>query len=349
MAAKGESLTRREQGCQPDLFAPGDMATPPQPTPARRLPPRPATPPDEVAALAARLPAGIRLGTSSWSFPGWSGIVYAHSASQQTLAREGLAAYAAHPLLRTVGIDRSYYAPLAEQTFAAYAEVVPQGFRFLAKAAERLTLARFPAHARWGAEAGQYNRLYLDAAWATDAVIGPMLAGLGDSAGPLVFQFPPQDVAAQGGVGGFVERLHGFLAALPAGCLYAVEVRNRDLFCDDYLAVLADTGAVHCVNQHPTMPSPGAQAARLPARAPALVVRWMLGDGMRYEQARNRFAPFDRLVEPAPRVRGEIAGLLAEAAANGTQAWVSINNKAEGCAPLSAVELARETCVRLEG
>ena len=338
-------MTVNDESYQPDLF--GQDEAPATPPPGRSAAPQPAPAPDDVTGLAARLPTGIRLGTSSWSFPGWAGIVYAHPASQQTLARAGLAAYAAHPLLRTVGIDRSYYAPLTEQTFAGYAAAVPDGFRFLAKAAERLTLARFPAHARYGAEAGERNRLYLDAAFATDAVVGPMLAGLGDRAGPLVFQFPPQDLAAQGGPGGFVERLHAFLAALPRGGLYAVEVRNRELFSDDYLAALADTGAVHCVNQHPTMPPPAAQAARMPAGAPALVVRWMLGDGMRYEQARERFAPFDRLAEPAPRVRGEIAGLLAGAAERGVDAWVSINNKAEGCAPLSAVELARETCARL--
>lgn len=62
-----------------------------------------------VRTVAAALPAAIRLGTSSWSFPGWTGLVYAPSArtgrphAEATLAKAGLPAYAAHPLLRTEG------------------------------------------------------------------------------------------------------------------------------------------------------------------------------------------------------------------------------------------------------
>ena len=120
---------------------------------------------------------------------------------------------------------------------------------------------------------------------------GPLMAGLGPLAGPLVFQFPPQDIAAQGGVGGFARRLHAFLAALPDGLQYAVEIRNRALFPADYLAALADTGVVHCVNQHPSMPPPAEQAHRVREQGGPPVLRWMLGDGMRYETARERFAP----------------------------------------------------------
>lgn len=70
----------------------------------------------------------MRLGTSSWSFPGWAGIVYDHSVSTATLARRGLAAYARHPLLRTVGVDRTYYGPITAEDFAAYAAAVPDEF-----------------------------------------------------------------------------------------------------------------------------------------------------------------------------------------------------------------------------
>ena len=66
----------------------------------------------DAAAIAARLPKTVRFGTSSWSFPGWAGIVYPRRASASELAREGLLEYARHPLLTTVGIDRGFYAPI---------------------------------------------------------------------------------------------------------------------------------------------------------------------------------------------------------------------------------------------
>jgi hypothetical protein len=56
----------------------------------------------EIAALAGAVPDGIHLGTSSWAFTGWTGIVYDRPAPENLLAREGLTAYARHPLLRAV-------------------------------------------------------------------------------------------------------------------------------------------------------------------------------------------------------------------------------------------------------
>ena len=93
---------------------------------------------DDIRALGAALPARIHLGTSSWSFPGWTGLVYAprngKPATEQVLARHGLAAYARHPLFRTVSLDRTFYAPLTVDEFAHYAAQVPDGFRFVVKA-----------------------------------------------------------------------------------------------------------------------------------------------------------------------------------------------------------------------
>ena len=330
---------------QPDLF--GAAMPPRQPRQGSQpLPVAAATAGAGFLALAARLPPGLRIGTSSWSFPGWAGIVYERAHPVRTLAREGLAAYARHPLLRTVGIDRSYYGVLDARTYASYAAMVPADFRFLVKAPEQLTLARFPTHLRYGADAGRHNALFLDAVWAADAVVAPMVDGLGARAGPLVFQFPLQDVAATGGVDGFAERLHEFLAALPRGPIYAVEIRNRALFGERYRQALSDAGATHCVNQHPSMPSPAEQASMLAGDAP-LVVRWMLGEGMRYENSRDQFTPFDRLLSPSPRIRGELAALAVGALRQQREVVVVISNKAEGSAALSAVELAREMVARL--
>ena len=45
---------------------------------------------DEARQIAARLPPHVHFGTSSWSFPGWRGIVYSSTRTQTALAREGL-------------------------------------------------------------------------------------------------------------------------------------------------------------------------------------------------------------------------------------------------------------------
>ncbi|MEY3337111.1 MAG: hypothetical protein RL245_103, partial [Pseudomonadota bacterium] len=47
---------------------------------------------DEVRSLAGHLPHGVRFGTSTWSFPGWQGLVYGGDYDETKLSREGLSA-----------------------------------------------------------------------------------------------------------------------------------------------------------------------------------------------------------------------------------------------------------------
>src|SRR5436190_8211101 len=93
----------------------------------------------EARAIAEQLPDEVRFGTSSWSFPGWKGLVYSRERTQTQLAREGLREYAQHPLLRTVGIDRTYYGPVTVDELRAYAEQLPAGFRCCTKAPASVT------------------------------------------------------------------------------------------------------------------------------------------------------------------------------------------------------------------
>jgi uncharacterized protein YecE (DUF72 family) len=305
--------------------------------PAARVEPAPLR--AEHSELAARLPAGLRLGTMSWAFPGWRGIVYARDASAERLASEGLAAYAAQPLLRAVELDRSYYEPLSSDRLQRMAAEVPDDFRFVVKAHQECTLERFPSHARYGSKRGSVNARFLDPAYATDVVIGPTVAGLGAKLGALLFQFSPED---HGAPRAFAERLRVFLAALPKGVVYAVELRNPSLFTPAYAAALADAGGVHCHNAWNDMPSVLVQAKALPpvARRP-LVVRWLLRAGDNYAAAGERLAPFDRIVEEDVARRQTIVRLVGRALEHDVPAFVLVNNDAEGCAPESIYRLAR--------
>ena len=311
---------------------------------------------DEVArAVAAQIPERVRLGTSSWSFPGWRGLIWRGERSASALARDGLREYVRSPLLRTVGLDRTFHAPMAAEAYRSLAEQSPQEFRFVVKAPEALTVARWYRAERLGALAGRRNELFLDAARARELVIDPASTGLGARLGVVLFQLPPQDTREVGGAARFASRLHAFLRALPTDVPYAVELRNRELFTAEYVAAVVDAGATHCLNAHPAMPAPALQdalvSASLLGRNPGagasiaggpLVIRWMLAPHFRYEEARDRYTPFDRLVDEDPVMRREIARLSLTAVAQGRPVFVIVNNKAEGSSPLSVRKLATE-------
>jgi hypothetical protein len=99
---------------------------------------------EQLQQVAAALPPTLRMGTSSWSFPGWRGIVYPGSSSTSQLAREGLRDYAKHPLLRTVGIDRTYYAPVTNEEWDRYASQLPDDFVCCIKAPATITSYTVP-------------------------------------------------------------------------------------------------------------------------------------------------------------------------------------------------------------
>lgn len=306
----------------------------------------PAAVDDRIRDLAAELSPRIHLGTSSWSFPGWTGLVYAarngKPATEQSLARHGLAAYAAHLLLRTVSLDRTFYAPLTAPEFATYARQVPDHFRFVVKAPAAFT---DPSIRKSGSgEPARDNPSFLDGAGAAATFVRPCLAGLGAKAGPLVFQFPPLGHRMLGDLPRLTSRIAAFMTVLPRGPIYAVEVRDPQLVSREFAAALHHAGAVPCLAVHARMPPVAEQATAFGLAAAdcplPLVARWNLHAGRSYEEAKADYFPFNRLVEEDPVSRAALATLARQAAATDRDVFITINNKAEGSAPLSVLKLA---------
>jgi len=210
----------------------------------------------------------------------------------------------------------------------------------LVKAHEDCSRVSSPRHARYGKRQGELNPRFLDASYAAEAVVGPSCEGLGPKLGAIVFQFPPQEL---GDPRAFAEALGDFLGRLPRAVPYAVELRNPALFTPEYASALQSAGAVHAHNVWGNMPSVLMQARSLPpATRRPLIVRWLMRRGDDFEGARSRFLPFSRLVEPDLVNRREIATLVAKAVAHEVPAFVLVNNKAEGSAPASIIELAAQ-------
>ncbi|MBS2022370.1 MAG: DUF72 domain-containing protein [Deltaproteobacteria bacterium] len=329
---------------QLDLFGAPTPETRPQPPAgqaSRGKPPLgPVAPTPEQLAQARELPPLVRLGTSSWSFPGWEGVVYDRAATEHELSKAGLLAYAQHPLLRTVGIDRTFYAPVPARVLAEYAAQVPDSFRFLVKAHDEVCTLRFGDHPRLGIRRGQDSPHFLDPAYTIDQIVLPFMEGLGEKGGPLLFQFPPQDALKSLGPDRFAARLHDFLRQLPKGPLYAVELRNRELLGPQLAAALRDVNASLCYAAWSQLPPVDQQARRVPLEPmPALVIRWQLPRGATYEAQRAEWAPFRHLQEEDLETRSAIAQLMKTALAKGKATYVIVNNKAEGCAPESVFKL----------
>jgi len=314
---------------------------------------------ESLTRLGRLLPRSVHLGTSSWYFPGWRDLVWRGDTdyTESQLARHGLSAYARHPLFRCVGIDRTFYQPLTVAEYARYADQVPNDFRFVVKAPAMV------ADAAMRGKRGdpiQPNPLFLDLSAVIDHFVCPAIEGLSNRAGPLLFQLSPLPSEMKSADGGIatIERIGALLNALPVSIggiapTYAVELRDTELLTPRFVRTLRECGARLCIALHPRMPVAARQSAALRTmdalaeegddwrlKGP-LVVRWNLAGGLRYEEARTRYAPFDRLVDPDIPTRGTLAHLIHVAIKSNQPSFIVANNKAEGSAPLTSLELAK--------
>ncbi len=308
-----------------------------------------AIPAAQWTALGAQLDAAFNgrlyLGTSSWSFTGWRGLVWDEADhSESELSRHGLAAYARHPLLRTVSLDRTFYRAVDATTFAQLARQTPEHFRFVVKVPSEITDAVVRA-----ADSGAPlidNPQFLDPQRALALAVRPAVEGLGAKLGALVFQISPLPAAWLRNANALHERLAPLwrvvVPAMPASALTALELRDSRMLTPRLTRQLAEHGVNYCIGLHDRMPSAARQAVAAQAAGRGdLICRWNLHQGLRYNQAKAQWAPFDKLQAPDFETREALAQAVVATLAEGYRAFVTINNKAEGSAPLSVIELAK--------
>jgi uncharacterized protein YecE (DUF72 family) len=303
---------------------------------------------DELSELANVLPPNLYLGTSSWHYPGWTGLVWDREYPESTLSRYGLSAYAKHPLFRAVGIDRSFYKPLSIAQFAKYAAQVPAGFRFVVKAPSIITDSLLRDEEGRGR---RINDNFLDPSIALRDFIEPALAGLGSKLGALVFQISPLPYAWLSQMPAVIARLHNLLRSIPdfretaPACAVAVEVRDPQWLIPEFVAALRDAKATYCMGLHAKMPRIADQLPILRALWPGpLVCRWNLNPlhgAYGYEEAEKQYDPYDRIQDPDIETRNALARVIAGTIGAGQNAYVTLSNKAEGSSPLSVIELAK--------
>ncbi|MGQ0703640.1 MAG: DUF72 domain-containing protein [Gemmatimonadales bacterium] len=298
--------------------------------------------PATLTRLAAAVPPGVRFGSSSWNYPGWKGLVYHHDYPSAGASAAMLEEYARFPLFRTVGIDSSFYGPLTEKTMQRYAAALPPGFPCVSKVWERITVHTF-ATPREPGKMGQQNPDFLSAGVFLAEVWGPTQAHFAGHQGPFVFEFQAIAPEEAGGLGParFVERLDRFLDQLPPEGRYAIEVRNADFLTPAYFAVLREHDVAHVFNGWTRMPSLGRQLDLAGSvTASFIVARALLRPGRWYADAVDAFAPYDRIRDPNPELRTDLVRLVEAAERLRIPAYLLVNNRAEGNAPLTIAAVA---------
>jgi uncharacterized protein YecE (DUF72 family) len=304
------------------------------------------TPEQLYEPLAVPLPPGIYLGTSTWAFPGWKGIVYHRSyRSEKDFSQNSLLEYATIPWFRTMCIDSLFYNPPSPQTLERYAEQTPDYYRWVSKVWERITVISYPKHARYGPLAGQRNPDFLNVELFKERVLSAYShPAVRERTGPFVFQFAPFSQYTMA-YEEFIDRLAQFLHSLPREFMYAVEIRNEELLTPRYFAALNQAKVTHCFNHWNSMISlksqmlAAAQAGGL--QADFYVARLLTPRGVSYENAAKIFEPYSEVKQPNAQMRIDTVAIAKRAITTGKRAFITANNKAEGNSALTMASIGR--------
>lgn len=292
--------------------------------------------------LAERLKAlsgqGVYLGASSWKYEGWLGSVYTRERyavrgrfSRKKFESECLAEYA--ETFPAVCGDFTFYQFPTEETWRRLFATAPPGLQFAFKAPEDVTVATWPSHARYGARGGGENESFLDPDLLARAFLTP-LEPYRERVAAIILEFGAFSRKKYASGAQFGRDLDGFLARLPAGWRYAVEVRNQEFFEPDYFDVLRSRSAAHVFNAWTRTPPLESQVLMEEAyTADFLVARALLRQGRAYAEAVKRFEPYREIQDPNPGARAALKTIIERARSKRQLAFVFVNNRLEGNAP----------------
>jgi uncharacterized protein YecE (DUF72 family) len=181
--------------------------------------------------LRALASDGVYFGTSSWKYDGWLGSIYSPDRyitrgkhSTKKFEDTCLAEYA--ETFPTVCGDFAFYQfPTVEYWDRLFSQT-PRDFIFALKVPEDMTVSTWPKHARYGRRAGLPNENFLNAKTFEQLFtkrLEPHIAQVG----PLIFEFGTFNKSTFAKPADFMARLDPFLASLPKGFRYAVEIATK--------------------------------------------------------------------------------------------------------------------------
>jgi uncharacterized protein YecE (DUF72 family) len=166
------------------------------------------------------------VGTSGYSYKEWKGSFYPEKLPQ----KEMLSYYAQR--FSTVEINNTFYRMPKASVLESWAEQVPDGFRFVLKASQRIT----------------HHKRLKGAEDETDYLLRTA-AVLKQRQGPMLFQLPP-DFKKD------LSRLEPFLGLIGDGTRAAFEFRHESWFDDEVFDCLRRNSCALCIADTEDFPCP---------------------------------------------------------------------------------------------
>jgi len=176
--------------------------------------------------------ARVLVGTSGWHYQSWRGKFF----PPNLMLKHQLSYYATQ--FATTELNGVFYRTPTEAAVVAWRDQTADDFLFAWKASKFIT---------------HWKRLS-DRSINSLELLESRLSILGDKAGPVLFQLPPQFAVNE-------QRLASFFKLLSRKRRYTFEFRHPSWYCARIFNLLADHNAALCISYHHDAPAPWQQTA----------------------------------------------------------------------------------------
>jgi len=291
----------------------------------------------------------IRIGTCSWKYDDWKGLIY--NPSKTYSPNDYLPDYAQH--FSTVEIDQWFWSLFPAEikfpdleTVKIYADSVPDDFMFSVKVPNAITLthhySRQPVKYKDFADKPNEHFLSIDLLKRFLEILQPM----GQNLGPVMFQFEYLNKQKMPSLKAFLDKLFVFFDRCPQGFDCGIEIRNPNYVKEPYFTFLKEMNLSIVLVEGYFMPPIGEVAEQFDvSTGTSTVIRLMGPDRAEIERETGR--KWDRIVAPKDESIEGVVGVVREQVDKGREVFVNVNNHYEGCAVLTIGKLVERLEDRL--
>lgn len=273
----------------------------------------------------------LRIGTCSWKYPSWKGLVYS-STKPANFLEEYAKKY------DSVEIDQWFWSLFAEEkitlpapeTATEYFNSVSEDFKFTIKAPNSVTLTHFYTRLTGGKLVQNPHFLSVSLFRQFLDLLGPLRNRLG----LVMLQFEYLNKKKMSGLSEFLAKLDAFLTDLDTDVPLALEPRNPQFFSNAYFDFLKRKGLSHVFMQGYFMPEISSLYRRYGnlVGSPA-VIRLHGYEREEIEKKTNRI--YNTIVEPKDDELPGIIEMIQDMRSRGIEVYLNVNNHYEGSAPLT--------------
>jgi uncharacterized protein YecE (DUF72 family) len=315
----------------------------------------------------------VFIGTASDRYAGWLGQIYSPERYagrvanrprivagttfvEEVLPVDSVAEYFQHfPVLE---IDFTFYRALLEedgkttqnyQLLENYRRYLNESDRIFLKVPRIITAKKLQKGAQY-----LRNEAYLNSKIFTELFYEPAVKLLGANLTGFIFEQEYQRKADRTSVKEMARELDKFFRAIPRDHRYHLELRTELYLRDQVFQVLEKHGVGQTLSHWTWLPPLLKQLAKASGRffngEKHCLIRLLTPLGMRYEDSYARAYPFDRLVEGMlqPEIVPETVEIIKRVLDQGRTAYVFVNNRAGGNAPLLAQMIVEKFLEKVE-